>query len=88
MVKRLGIGYGEADVFRLFKSGYFDIISSDDRRFLKIMDALDVPYFTPTALIIYLFNKKVLNSEEAKIYINNLKEMISEEEYYLALREV
>jgi uncharacterized protein YcgL (UPF0745 family) len=72
----------------LFKSGYFDIISSDDRRFLKIMDALDVPYFTPTALIIYLFNKKVLNSEEAKIYINNLKEMISEEGYYLALREV
>lgn len=88
IAKRLGIGYGEADVFRLFKSGYFDIISSDDRRFLKIMDALDVPYFTPTALIIYLFNKKVLNSEEAKIYINNLKEMISEEEYYLALREV
>jgi len=66
----------------------FDIISSDDRRFLKIIDALDVPYITPTALIIYLFNKKVLNSEEAKIYINNLKEMISEEEYYLALREV
>jgi len=72
----------------LFKSGGFDIISSDDRRFLKIIDALDVPYITPTALIIYLYNKKVLNSEEAKIYINNLKEMISEEEYYLALREV
>ena len=88
MVKRLGLGYGEADVFRLFKSGCYDIISSDDRRFIKIIDALDVPYITPTALIIYLFNKKVLNSEEAKIYINNLKEMISEEEYYLALREV
>ncbi|MBU4221573.1 MAG: hypothetical protein KKA10_08130 [Euryarchaeota archaeon] len=72
----------------MFKSGGFDIISSDDRRFLKIIDALDVPYITPTALIIYLYNKKVLNSEEAKIYINNLKEMISEEEYYLALREV
>jgi hypothetical protein len=41
MVNKLGIGYGEADVFRLFKSGCFDIISSDDRRFLKIMDALD-----------------------------------------------
>jgi hypothetical protein len=49
---------------------------------------LDIPYITPTVLIVHLFNKKVLNSEEAKIYINNLKEMISEEEYYLALREV
>ena len=88
MVKRLGIGYGEADVFRLFKKGSFDIISSDDRRFLNIIDALDVPYMTISALILYLFNQKVLNREEAKIYINNLKEMISEEEYYLALREV
>ncbi len=44
------MGYGEADVFRLFKKGSFDIISSDDRRFLNIMDALDVPYMTPSAL--------------------------------------
>jgi hypothetical protein len=88
MVKRFGLGYGEADVFRLFKKGSFDIISSDDRRFLNIMDALDVPYMTPSALILYLFYQKALNREEAKIYINNLKEMISEEEYYLAIREV
>lgn len=82
------MGYGEADVFRLFKKGSFDIISSDDRRFLNIMDALDVPYMTPSALILHLFYQKTLNREEAKIYINNLKEMISEEEYYLAIREV
>ena len=72
----------------MFKSGCYDIISSDDRRFIKIIDALDVPYITPTALILYLFNQKALNREEAKIYINNLKEMISEEEYYLSIREV
>lgn len=55
---------------------------------MKIIDALDVPYITPSALIVYLFDKKILSRADAKIYINNLKEMVSEEEYYLAIREV
>ena len=88
MITRLGMGYGEADVFRLYKSGSFDVISSDDSKFLKIIDALDVPYLTPSALIVYLFDKKILSRADAKMYINNLKEMVSEEEYYLAMREV
>ena len=88
MITRLGMGCGEADVFRLYKSGCFDVISSDDGRFLKIIDALDIPYMTPSALIIYLFNKKMLSRVDAKAYIDNLKEMVSDEEYYLAIREV
>ena len=88
MITRLGIGCGEADVFRLYKSGGFDVISSDDGKFLKIIDALDIPYMTPSALIIYLFDKKMLSKVDAKTYIDNLKEMISDEEYYLAIREV
>lgn len=88
MVKNLGLGYGEADVFRLFKMGGFDVISSDDKKFLKIIDAIDVPFMTPSALILYLFNRKILNKVETKTYINDLKKMISKEEYNLAMREV
>jgi hypothetical protein len=88
MITGMRMGYGEADVFRLYKSGSFDAISSDDSRFLKIIDALSVPYLTPSALIVYLFDKKILSGTDAKMYINNLKEMVSEEEYYLAIREV
>lgn len=54
----------------------------------SLIDALDVPYVTPSALIVYLFDKKILSRADAKMYINNLKEMVSEEEYYLAMREV
>ncbi len=50
--------------------------------------ALDIPYMTPSALIIYLFDKEMLSRVDAKTYINNLKEMVSDEEYYLAIREV
>jgi len=88
MVISLGMGYGEADVFRLYKSGDFDAISSDDRRFLKIIDALNLPYLTSTALIVYLFNKKIFTKSEALSYLYNLKEMVSDEEYYLAIKEI
>ncbi len=37
---------------------------------------------------IVLFKKKVISREDAESYINNLKEMVSDEEYYLAIREV
>jgi|GEM_PF-4653403 len=43
---------------------------------------------TPSALIIYLLNKRMLSRADAKTYINNLREMVSDEEYYLAIREV
>jgi len=88
MITSLGIGYGESDVFKLYKSGGFDIISSDDRKFLKIIDALGIPYLTPTALIVYLFNKKVLTKENTIDYLNNIKDIVSDEEYYLARKEV
>jgi len=55
---------------------------------LKILDALDMPYLTPSALIVHLLKKKVLSKRDAERYINNLKVMISAEEYYLAIREV
>ena len=88
LITKLRIRGGEADVFRLYKSGDFDVVSSDDGKFLEMLDGLNVPYITPSALVIFLFKKKVLSREDAESYINNLKEMISDEEYYLAIREV
>ena len=88
MIKLLRIKGEESDVFRLYRSGDFDAVSSDDGKFLDILDALDIQYITPSALIVYLFKKKVLSREDTKSYIANLKEMISDEEYYLAIKGV
>ena len=88
MVARLRIRGGEADVFRLYKSKEVDAISSDDGKFLEILDALDIPYLTPSALIVHLFKMNVLSKKGTETYITELKEMISDEEYYLAIREV
>lgn len=88
MIDRLRIKGGEADVFRLYKSGSFDAISSDDGKFLETLDALDIPYLTPSALVVHLFKMKGLSKKVTETYINELKEMISDEEYYLAIGEV
>ena len=88
MITKLRMSGGEADVFRLYKSGDFDAVSSDDGKFLEILDALDIPYITPSAFIVHLLKKKVLLKGDAERYINNLKEMISDEEYHLAIREM
>lgn len=88
MVGTLGIRGGEADVLRLYKSGDWDFISSDDSKFLRTLETLGVPFLTPTAIIIYLYHKRELSRERAKEYLNALKEIVSDEEYYVALKEV
>lgn len=47
-----------------------------------------MPYITPSAFIGHLFDNKILSRADAKMYINNLKEMVSDEEYYLAIGAV
>lgn len=44
---------GEADSFRLFKQGNYDAITSDDQRFLDLVDGLSIPFTTPTSLLLY-----------------------------------
>jgi rRNA maturation endonuclease Nob1 len=85
-VKSLGIKGGEAEVLMLHDS--LSAISSDDGKFLNLLENLNIPYLTPASIIIYLLKKKVIKEEEAKKYLMNLKEMVSDEEYHLAMDEV
>ena len=79
---------GEMAVLDLFKSGGYDLLVSDDNRFLKHLSANGIPYLTPSFLIIYLLHKKVLLKLYAEKYIDNLKMYISEDEYLIAIEEV
>ena len=79
---------GEMAVLDLFKRGGYDLLVSDDNRFLKHLAADGLPYLTPSFLIIYLLHKKILSNLYAEKYIDNLKMYISEEEYLIAIEEV
>jgi hypothetical protein len=72
----------------LFKRGDYDLLVSDDRRFLKHLAANGVPYLTPPFLIVYLLRTRKISKKYAENYIDNLKMYISEEEYLTAIEEV
>ncbi len=85
-VKNLEVKGGEAQVLMLYDG--ISPISSDDGKFLNLLENLNIPYLTPTSIIIYLLKKGAIKKEDAKKYIGNLRDMVSEEEYHLAMDEV
>lgn len=88
MVKKLGLKGGEADVFRLFKSGKCKAVASGDQKFLDLVSALNVPFTTPSGLLIYAWRMKKIGSKKCLELLEKLRLMISEEEYQLALFEL
>ncbi len=85
-VKSLGIKGGEAQVLMLHESS--SAISSDDAKFLNLLDNLNIPYLTPASIIVFLQKKGVIRKDESRKLLGNLKEFVSEEEYHLAMDEV
>jgi rRNA-processing protein FCF1 len=45
---------GEESVLAVFQNGGFDAVCSDDKRFIRRLRAIDVPYVTPAVCIVLL----------------------------------
>lgn len=75
---------GEADVVSLYMAGNYDAIASDDQRFLKRLEAVNIPYLTPTACLVYLYKNKRVEKSAAVEMLESLKPLISREEYTIA----
>lgn len=88
IVKDLRLSGGEADVLRLHRSGGIDLVVSDDRRFLQILEALGIRYTTPGPLIAALSKMGKMARKEALEHLEKLRAFISEEEYFEAKRAI
>jgi hypothetical protein len=88
MIEKLGLKGGEADVFRLFRAGKCRAIASDDQKFLDLIAALNVPFATPSALIVYAWKKGKMDKRICIGLLEKLRPTISEEEYQLAIIEL
>ncbi|MFA5896958.1 MAG: hypothetical protein WC985_08680 [Thermoplasmata archaeon] len=80
-VRDLGLTGGEADVLRLHGGGGVDAVVSDDRRFLQVLEALGIPFATPSSLLVALARRRRLPRAQALSYLEKLSPLISEEEY-------
>jgi len=79
--RALGLDHGEADTLRLVASGEADLALSDDRRFLRVLEDLGLPYATSAALLRTLVEDGRIERGEGLRYLDRLSPMISEEEY-------
>jgi hypothetical protein len=79
---------GEIEALRLYRSGGFELIVSDDKKFLKHLERFNIPYLTSSSLIVYLLYKRRLTKKDTAKYIENLKAYISKDQYLTAMLEV
>ena len=72
---------GEDDVLNRFQKGGFDAIGTDDRRFIRRLRRLDLPYVTPGTLLFLLMRDGGIDQGEAENLLRKLSSYISLDEY-------
>lgn len=72
---------GEEAALKIFQNGGFDAILSDDKRFIRRLRVLDIPYMTPASCIVYLMKQGKFSLPEALDKLELLRNFISSDEY-------
>jgi rRNA-processing protein FCF1 len=75
---------GESDVLTLYETGEYDAVASDDRKFLKRLEAAHIPFVTPAACLVYLSTSSRIGAAKVRELLESLKPFISLEEYTVA----
>ena len=72
---------GEESALTIFQKGGFDAILSDDKRFVRRLRVLDVPYITPAVCIVVLLKQGKITLQDALEKLELLSNFISSDEY-------
>jgi rRNA-processing protein FCF1 len=72
---------GEQSAISLYQKGGFDAVCSDDKRFIKKLKLLGIPYVTPAVFVALLLREGKLTISEAERKLDALSPFISSDEY-------
>jgi hypothetical protein len=72
---------GEESVVALYQVDEFDAVCSDDKRFIKKLRLLGIPYITPAVFVVALMRDGHLTGPEAEKKLDALSPFISSDEY-------
>ena len=72
---------GEEAALAIFRKGGYEAILSDDKRFVRRLRALGVPYITPAVCIVMLLKQGKINLRVALEKLELLSHFISSDEY-------
>lgn len=73
-------GKGEESVLDAFQTGSYAGIASDDKRFIKKLRILGVPYITPAVFVLLLTSRAGLSVSAALEMLERLAPLISDDE--------
>ena len=75
---------GEDAALFLFREGGFDVIASDDARFIRRLRVLGVPFAVPAVIAVLLCRDGVLTVDQAREALEALRPHVSADQYAAA----
>lgn len=87
-IQKLGLKGGEQDLYRLSTQSKYDLLSSDDQKFLKLLQMLDKPAITAASVILLLYQLRKITRRKARHLLRNVQPYVSDAEFHLCLNEV
>ena len=75
---------GEEAALFLFRTGGFDVIGSDDARFIRRLRGLGVPFVVPAVVTVLLCRDGALTAEQAREALESLRPHVSPDQYATA----
>jgi len=81
IIKGLGEGKGDDAIIKVFDRKMFNFVGTDDKRLVKKLEVLGIPYVVPGLLIYFVYKQGKIRKEKALSFLEKLSSYISDDEY-------
>lgn len=82
------LGAGETSSLSAFRKEFADLIVTDDRKFISALERQNIPFLTPTDVIIWLFKKGKISREKGMDAVERIRDIVRKDAYIQAKKAI